>query len=344
MSVPAFPARHGLLPCLCLLSLLLHVLAIAWIDLRFDWSSRQAGAAPLVVRLAAPGPAATPSAPPAPAPVEPAPTRPAPAAPAPLPAAIDEPPAPPLIGAAVVAPDPVDAPAREAPPAALQLPTAYRSTPAGTVRIDYRVTRAQADAGGTVRDDGRARLDWETDGVGYRLALDGVLGDLYSEGGLDEGGIAPRRALAPFGAGQATTLFDRRQGAIVSGIGAWRAPLAAGSQDSASVLLQLAAIGAFDPNQLDAEVTIWVGGAAGAHAERYEVTARETIDTGIGMLETVRLARHGAAGAPLLEIWLAPGQAWLPVQLRLTGGDGEVRTQTVAAIAHAAPEGGDGDD
>lgn len=44
------------------------------------------------------------------------------------------------------------------------------------------------------------------------------------------------------------------------------------------------------------------------------------------------MAQLAPEGAPRLEIWLAPGQAWLPVQLRLTLADGAVRTQTLDAV------------
>lgn len=362
MSVFDFLARHRLLLSLGLLSLLAHVAAITWVDLRFDPPRQAAGVALLNVRIAMdarPGAPAAPAAVPTPVPT-PAPgamptavpvtsaarnapeerisSAPSPAAPDPV-DAVTPTPLPPLISDAAATPAIADArPQEEEAFEQLgQMPTTYRSTPAQTVRIDYRVSLHEADA--PARSDGDARLEWESRDSRYRLALDGVLGALHSEGGLDEAGIAPRRVVEPFGPGLATTLFDRQQRLIMSAIGAWRAPLVAGSQDTASVLMQLAAIGQSDPDQMQRDVTIWVGGAAGARAERYEVMARETIDTGIGALDTVRLARRGLPDAPLLEVWLAPGQGWLPVQLRLTGPDGAVRTQTVTAIAHAAPDG-----
>jgi len=80
-------------------------------------------------------------------------------------------------------------------------------------------------------------------------------------------------------------------------------------------------------------VAFWVGGLKGARMVYFESAGQERLDTGIGPLETVRLVRLADAGAPQLEVWLAPANAWLPVQLRLTEPDGAVRTQTVTAIS-----------
>ncbi|PYD87345.1 hypothetical protein DNF23_39330, partial [Pseudomonas syringae pv. pisi] len=201
------------------------------------------------------------------------------------------------------------------------MPGQFRVSPAPPARLDYRVS------GG-----GAARLEWRTDGSSYRLALDGILGALDSEGGLDDGGLAPLRASEPAGLGRASTEFDRARGVIVSHLGARRDQLAGGAQDRASLLLQLAGMGRANPDQLRGVLAFWIGAAGGARQERYEVMEMETVDTGIGALEALRLAQLAPEGAPRLEVWLAPGQAWLPVQLRLTLPDGAVRTQTLDAL------------
>lgn len=327
MKLSAFVARHRLLTCLCALSLLLHLAALTWIDLRLDWLDDRADAgapAPLVLRLPA-------DAPPASAPAIEAPVFPPQAvmafAPAPLQASNPDP-APPAMEQAN-APAPVDM---------ARAPGVYNSSPSGSVRIGYRLTHAAP--GASARDEGAARLAWNTDGSSYRLEMDGVLGELRSEGGLDDHGIAPVRAREALGTGHATTLFDRATGTISNALGLWRTPLLAGSQDSATVLLQLGGMGRSRDTQLLSEVRLLVAGAAGARIERYETVGQETIDTGIGALETVHLQRLGAPDAPRLDLWLAPAHAWLPVQLRLTWPDGAVRTQTVATIEQVAP--GDG--
>lgn len=317
MRLSVFQERHLLLPILFLLSLVLHLLAIAWFDPRP--APRLIPRGPLAVTLAGASratpslptvvPAAPQTIPPAPAPVRPRPRPPVPQATADAATATPE-------NAVMPLPD-------TGPP---EKPAQYRTASHDSVRIDYRVT-------GT--DDADAHLAWQTDGSSYRLELRGVLGEFVSEGGLDDAGISPRRTSERLGAGQATTLFDRASGRIVDSVTGRSAQLVAGSQDDASVLLQLGAIGQADPDQLRSRLAFWIGGVQGARMVVFEMMGTEPIDTGIGLLETVRLARLAQDGLPLLEVWLAPQRAWLPVQLRVTGPDGAVRTQTVSAIGVA---------
>lgn len=348
MRFSDFLMRHRLLLPIGLLSLLLHLVALAWVDLRFSWPAPRSDATPLAVRLAP----SVAMAPPVPVP----PSVPdfvdvfssqevAVFAPAPMSESRQDPPAPSAAPAA--APDGADAPphidndtgndsdsdSEGESNVAHAPPGYYNSSPSSSARIDYRITRAGPDT--AARADGTAQLDWWTDGSTYRLELDGILGKMDSAGEFDDLGVAPLRAREAFGPGLASIVFERRANLIVSGIGAWKTSLLAGSQDTASVLMQLSGMGRVRPTQFLSEVSIWVAGAAGARVERYQEVGRENIVTGIGALETMRVARLEAPdrpGAPLLEIWLAPAHAWLPVQFRLTASDGQVLTQTATAI------------
>lgn len=311
-------ARDRRLLAIGLASLLLHLTAIAWLEIDPPRADGALDRAPLAVRIAQavpaprrPEPAPVPT--PAPDPV----VRPAPATePAPLPSSEPEPIAIPLVASA---------PAGVIPAA---LPGQYRVSPAPPARIGYHVS----GAGG----DGAASLAWDTDGSSYRIELDGLLGELESEGGLDDGGIAPLRVRERVGAGHASTEFDRVRGVIASNLGARRDQLAGGSQDRASLLLQLAGMGVANPDQLHGVLEFWIGGAGGARLERYEVMGMESVDTGIGAQQALRLVRLAPPDAPKLELWLAPGQSWLPVQLRLTQPNGDIATQTLATIEIAA--------
>ena len=299
----AYAGRHGRLLALCGLSLLLHVAVIAWLDKRVATPLPPVGHAPLAVRLAGAAPALP--APPVDTPASPAALSPAPAVPV-LPA-----PTPIQATPIEAASPPAQAAGGGIPPAGT--PSRYRINvpPSATLRFEVR----DADGGA-----GAATLDWQTDGVNYRLAVDGVLGEIDSEGATDDAGIAPRRARYRLGA----IAFERARGAIVlESVGRSVQDLP-GSQDGATVLMQLTGMGLADPDQLQGIVDIYVGRLDGAAVERFQVLGRETIQTALGPMETLHLARAGTAP---LEVWLAPSQGWLPVQLRAG-----LRTQVVTEI------------
>ena len=315
--------RHLLLPVLFVLSLLLHLLAIVWLDPRP--TPRIAAGGPLTVTLAGPGVAtAATAALPVAAPPMQAPEA-IPATPGPAPS---DPPASEEASTAAAAAAPAPSAASATPPqqdiGPPQRPSQYRTASHDPLRIDYCIN-------GT--DGGSAYLAWETDGSSYRLKLVGILGDFVSEGGLDDAGISPRTTSERMGTGRATTIFDRARGQIVDGVTKRSAQLVPGSQDDASVLLQLSGIGQADPDQLRSRLAFWIGGVNGARMVYFDNAGPERLDTAIGTLDTVRLVRLTDDGAPQLEVWLAPAKAWLPVQLRLTGHDGAVRTQTVCATS-----------
>jgi hypothetical protein len=315
MRFSVFLARYRRLLGIGLASLLLHLAALAWLDFPVQRAPGVREPAPLTLRIARAGTDRAAHLPaPGPPPASRAALEPAPEPNAEPDSRLDPAPAP-LPALALLQADGLG----EVRPGAM--PGQFRVSPAPPARLAYRVS------GG-----GAARLDWRTDGSSYRLALDGILGALDSEGGLDDGGLAPLRASEPAGPGRATTDFDREQGVIVSRLGARRDQLAGGAQDRASLLLQLAGMGRANPDQLRGVLAFWIGAAGGARQERYEVMGMETVDTGIGAVEALRMAQLAPEGAPRLEIWLAPGQAWLPVQLRLTLTDGAVRTQTLDAV------------
>lgn len=322
MSIPALLARHRRLLAIGLLSLLLHLLAIAWIDRRLALPPPTAGGAALAVRLA---PVAAPKAA---APVDAAPAPPATSPEGPLPVA----PAPALASAAPaaaqeilpdVAPDAL--PGQQGVSFRFRMPARYRVVPPAPVRLTYTVTRGAVN-------EGNAQLTWRSDGNRYLLQMDGILGQRSSSGAIDDAGVAPEQAVEAFGAGSVTTRFDRSAGTVQTGLEPQADRLAEGSQDGASLLAQLAGMGLADPSQMREVLEFWVAGPGGARIERYRVLGPERIAAGAGEMETVRLIRMGEAGERRLEIWLAPGHDWMPVQLRVTEADGTARTQTLARI------------
>ncbi|MGI4721400.1 MAG: DUF3108 domain-containing protein [Janthinobacterium lividum] len=319
-TTAAYLARHGRLLALCGLSLLLHAIVIAWLDARIAAPLPTIGAPPLAVRLGGPR---APAAAPAPALASMEAAAPAPATAPPLPAIVLPAPVPMRPPGTAAAP----APTLSAPGTADAAPTPsrYRVAMPPSATLVYEVHGAGATPG-------EATLAWESDGIRYHLALDGILGAIESEGGSDDAGIAPLRARYRRGTGVAAIAFDRERGAIVLESLGRSVQDTPGSQDGATLLMQLAGIGIADPDQLQDTVDIYVGRADGAAVERYQVLGMEQVTTALGALEALHLARAGAAR---LEIWLAPGQGWLPVQLRATAPDGTVRMQVLKEIRRA---------
>lgn len=326
MSIPALLARHRRLLAIGLLSLLLHLLALAWIERRLALPPPSAGGAALAVRLApvaapaalaqaaaAPAPPATPPEEALPLAAAPAQTRAAPAAPQEI--------------LPDLAPDAL--PGQGGVSFRFRMPARYRVMPPPPVRLTYTVTRGAAS-------EGNAELTWRSDGNRYQLQMDGILGQRSSTGAIDDAGVAPEQAVEAFGAGSVTTRFDRSAGTVQAGLDAQADRLAEGSQDSASLLAQLAGMGLADPSQMREVLEFWVAGPGGARIERYRVLGPERIATGAGEMEAVRLLRMSDSGERRLEIWLAPGHDWMPVQLRVTEPDGTARTQTLARIGPAS--------
>jgi hypothetical protein len=309
------------------LSLLLHLFAFVWIDALITAPPAVTGM-PLALRLVRERPATLPVKPapppeqatPAPAPVQAA-AQPLPA-PAPEPAPATDAPAPPAVAAAM----PGIAP--------LRMPGRYRVRLPPSSTLQYAVTRSAPGQPAVAGEP--AQLVWESTGNGYRLRVEGVLGLLESEGGGDDAGIAPAQASeAGAAGGTQVTRFNREARRIEHGPLAASDPLRLGSQDRASVLMQLAGIGLAEPDQVQDAIDIVVAGTGGVRIVRWQVVGNEQLDTQAGVLATVRLAQLAPAGEARVELWLAPQLHWLPVQLRVTQPDGTVANQVVTGIQTA---------
>ncbi|MBB3222982.1 DUF3108 domain-containing protein [Pseudoduganella umbonata] len=319
----------------------------------------------------APAPASPPaSAPPrraaatrTPAPSEAAPEQLAEPIPEPLPETITEP--VPAAVAAAVPPDPVAPPAQggaapqqpevqstagPAPVAATAAaePMAGRRfrvnlPPAAAFELEVRRT----DADGT-QWSGSANMRWQTDGSRYKVGLEvgvsmlvariGLL-ELASEGTIDDAGIAPVKMTEKRRSRSMTaTHFDHEGKRITFSASTAAVPMAAGAQDKATVPFQLAAIGRGDVNQFGSDIDIQVGEDREATVYRFVLVGEEELETKMGRLVTWRLARPPRPGSynARLDIWLAPGLDWYPVQIRNTERSGAVTTQTVTKILRPA--------
>ena len=219
------------------------------------------------------------------------------------------------------------------------MPGRYRVRMPETVQITYAQTRqpsaaAAGAAAAAATPPERlpdARLDWRNQGARYSLQMDGVLGRLASQGGSGDAGVRPERGTEEReGATLATEFAD---GEVRFSARGASVPDSLGIQDRASVLMQLAGIGLGGPDQVQGRIAVVVAGAEDAAIEHYDVLGMETLATQLGAIETWHLAQRAAPGRARLEVWLAPARGWLPLQLRLTGADGAVATQTASTIS-----------
>ncbi|MGB9992507.1 DUF3108 domain-containing protein [Massilia sp. SM-13] len=211
--------------------------------------------------------------------------------------------------------------------------------------FELKVLRTDADG---TKWTGVADMKWQTDGSRYTSSLDvGIsmlitrvnLLSLVSEGTVDDNGIAPVKMMEKRRNRSATnTHFDQDEKRITFSSNAANVQLLPGAQDKATVPFQLAAIGRADVNQFSGDIDIQVGEDRGAVIYRFQLVGEEELQTEMGKLVTLRLARPPRPGSygSRLDIWLAPGLDWYPVQIRNTEGSGAVTTQTVTKITSAA--------
>ncbi len=218
---------------------------------------------------------------------------------------------------AALAPPPADA-APSAAAASVSIPP--------SMRLHYQVTaRAKQQAG-----QGTSELAWRHDGASYEARFEVATASSrprvqHSAGRLGSAGLEPSR----FGdrqRGEQATHFDREAQLLVFSNNRPAAPLAAGAQDRLSVLLQLAALVAGRPQRFSAGTTVAIQTATTREAQDwvFTVEGEEQLQLPGGERTALKLTRPPRGEFDQgVEVWLAPGQAYVPVRLRLTQPNGD---------------------
>ncbi len=207
--------------------------------------------------------------------------------------------------------------------------------PSAQLRFDVVRVDTNGSAGA-----GHAVLDWRHGGGQYRITMTGEVAgavpvELASEGATGVGGMVPRTMNAQRGGKAGTaTHFNVQRGRITFSASEGSVAMAPGTQDKASLPLQLAGIARAGRRQLGAGLEILVAEEKDAGVLRFEVVGQEEIDTRMGRIATWRLSQSPIPGTykARLEVWLAPGHDWYPVQLRSTEANGTVTTRTINEI------------
>ncbi len=197
---------------------------------------------------------------------------------------------------------------------------------------------------------GVATLTWERDIEKYKISIEvGInllitklnLMTITSEGYSAIYGLMPvvshdiRRTRA------ATAIHFNHKDKVISFSSSNKSiPMENGAQDAASILMQLAAIGAANKSQLEAgrEFSIQVAEGRDATPFLFRVIGEEEIESKLepetGKLTTIHITRPPKPGFynSKLDIWLAPSLGWYPVQIRNTESNGTVTNQVVTSI------------
>lgn len=212
------------------------------------------------------------------------------------------------------------------------LPSAAAAATAMSVRIPasvllrYQVTlqaRQQASLA-------TSELTWQHDGTSYEARFEIATPSSrprmqHSAGSIGSQGLEPAR-FGDRGRGEQAAHFDRAGQRVVFSNNRPAAALAPGAQDRLSVLLQLAALVAGSPDRFPAGATVVVQTATTREAGPwvFTVEGEEELQLPGGDLTAVKLTRPPRGEFDQrLEVWLAPGQAYVPVRLRLTQPNGD---------------------
>ena len=282
---------------------------------------------PLITRVIEASPPAPPVVVPAAPPPVPTPAvTPVPAAP-PAPQAEATPPAPAAPTAQAAEPPP-PAPAA-APPAAP--PAGPTQTVVSAFQVPSSIIARYAVKGEAkgLPYGATAHLSWSHDGTQYeaRLKINTLLGsrEQVSTGRLTADGLAPTRFGDQSRSEQAAH-FERDKGVISFSNNAPPAALQAGAQDRLSVLLQLGAMLAADPQRYPPGTRVDVQTAGVREADTWSFTVEGPQELQIrnrarATIKLERAPRH--ENDQKVELWVAPDMDYLPVRVRLTqqGGD-----------------------
>lgn len=208
----------------------------------------------------------------------------------------------------------------------VQTPGRYRVQMPTSATLDYAMTRPD---GPPVP----VQIGWLTTGNNYTVSVNGVTGPLASAGVVGDTGVRPQAGSMRGADGREVAAAFSADSILIAGR-PYKNDI--GSQDPASLLMQLTGMGLARPEQMRDTLAIYVATADGPVVMRFRVREeQEELETPLGTFGTRHLVQRVQAGQPRLEVWLAPQRGWLPLQLRMTAADGTVSTQTITRIEQA---------
>ena len=189
------------------------------------------------------------------------------------------------------------------------------------ISIAYKATTSVAD--------GVADYKWKREGEKYEfvstIRAEGFFVNMFagtitqeSTGTITPRGLEPTMFTIRRGDREAETAeFQRATGLVKlsKGSASREAPMPANLQDTQSFLLQLA-LEAPKLKSIEDRLTIMVTNARGINGYTFKKVGDGTLETRLGAIETVHLARETSEPRDSYEVWLSPKHHYLPVKLK----------------------------
>lgn len=161
-----------------------------------------------------------------------------------------------------------------------------------------------------------------------------------SRGQIDQLGLAPER-FSDKSRSEVAAHFNHAQGLVSFSANTPSVPLQPGAQDRLSVLIQLAALVASAPQHFKPGTTLQVQTVGAREADLWLFTFGdlEALELPGGHQQGIKLVRQPRQTYDQkLEVWLAPGLAYLPARIRITEANGDyVDQQWVASESADKP-------
>lgn len=154
-----------------------------------------------------------------------------------------------------------------------------------------------------------------------------------SRGQIDPFGLAPER-FSDKSRSEVAAHFNRAQGLVSFSANTPSIPLQPGAQDRLSVLVQLAALVASEPKRFTPGATLSVQTIGPREGDQWLFTFgdMETLELPGGPQQGLKLVRQPRQTYDQkLEVWLAPGLAYLPARIRITEANGDYVDQKWAS-------------
>lgn len=193
----------------------------------------------------------------------------------------------------------------------------------GSVRFKYKVEASKFPYSGS------AELLWQRSGASYEARLElssfGQTRVQNSRGQITPQGLAPTRFADKYRS-EVAAHFDREKGRVTFSANTPDVPLLAGAQDRLSILVQLAAMIAGDPDHYPPAATIAIQTIGPRHADTwiFTVGGAETLTLPGGQQATLKLVRNPRQEFDQkVELWLAPALGYLPARVRITEPNGD---------------------